>query len=1034
MQQHKRFASRIRHKKDIAIGQIFKLMPFRNWLALGVVVVAAGLVVLWLSRRPLTEAVIKAYLAERHVDATYRVAEADSRHLVFENVRLGPVSRRDLVVRRVSIDLAWLGFGPRITAISLEEPVLRARVLATGISFGSLDHLIPTTKTVRFPAISTVITDGSVSVVTPFGSVLAKVDAMGRLDKDFRAVVQTAPAALRSATCSGMVGAANIFLTTASGGFAVSGSGPADRVVCAAANVPRLQWAFHLAAPITMASISGDAMVQADAGQAGSLRFSGLSSWRLAGTGTPEKFRGDWHLALTKPAAVRETADAIAGDGTLDWQQARNVNIDGRLRVAGLSSGTVQAAVAGLPNFTTLLARRLGAASRSVAVDARFAAALGQRSAFTITSALVRGARGSVLQFFGSPGGRWSADASAVDGAITLAGGGLPSARIDLLGLALDKNGWTGAAAVTVQPWREGGAALAVQDVKVSVAKGIADLSGRAIISSSFGGVQVDGLDLRLAVRTSLNGGHMVFGPGCADVAATAVRTPSLTLGPFAARLCPAKGASAPSLSGKIIAGDLIVGAVRLQGQASGQALSIDSEPARISVGGSLDQPVVRSPALKLRLLSNEKAGEGVVNGTVSREPAGWVGFGRVSAAAADLSGIRVRNGAAQWQLAAGALTITGASAQLTDPSAKPRFATLQLADAGAHLVAGAITGHAAIRLFDGQAPLATVRGTYLTGPGTGSAQLDSTLAFSKTLQPLQISELARGYVANVDGKVISHADLTFAPGGLRGAGTVRFEALSLATAALGPVTGIEGTLRFDDLPRLHTPPSQALKIASINPGVLVESGVADFQIIDAGTISIEAMRWPFTGGMLSLQPVIFRAGEPRRRYVLIVDGLDAGQFLQRFDLKNLNASGRFDGVLPLVFAGTAGRIEGGLLTARPEGGMIQYVGDVGQASMGGAARLAFDALRSMRYHALTLALDGDLDGELVTAVSFAGTNVAPVNLGSALPLRSNGLPFKFGITVRAPFRALLGTVASFSDARSLLRNAQPDLVGPPKP
>jgi translocation and assembly module TamB len=179
---------------------------------------------------------------------------------------------------------------------------------------------------------------------------------------------------------------------------------------------------------------------------------------------------------------------------------------------------------------------------------------------------------------------------------------------------------------------------------------------------------------------------------------------------------------------------------------------------------------------------------------------------------------------------------------------------------------------------------------------------------------------------------------------------------------------------------------------------------------------------------------VVFRAGDAGRRFVLAVDGLDAGLFLQRFDLQNLNATGKFDGVLPLVFVGTTGRIEGGKLTARPEGGMIQYVGDVGQDKMGGASRLAFDALRSLRYRSLALALDGDLDGELVTAISFTGTNLTPVQLGGGLPLRSNGLPFKFGITVRAPFRALLGTVASFSDARSLLRNTQVDTVVPPKP
>ncbi len=1021
--------------KDIAIREISTSRP-RHWLGIGVVVVAAGALLPWLTRRPLTEAAVRAYLADNGVDAAYHVAEADSRHLVFENVALGPAGNRDLVARRITVDLAWFGFGPEVTAVRLEGPVLRARLFTTGISFGSLDRLIPATKAVQFPAISTVIRDGRVSIVTPFGPVLAKVDATGRLDRDFRAMVRTAPATLRSATCGGYAGAADIVLTTASRDFAVSGSGLVDRVECAAAKVPSLKWAFRLAAPITTASVSGNVVAQAAAGQIGPMRFAGPSALRLAGTGTPRQFNGNWRVLLTKAAAARELADTIAGNGGFDWQQAQGVNIDGTVRAGGFVSGSAQAAmsVAGMPDLVSELARRLGNAVRSVDVDARFTAALGTRPQITVSRADIRGAGGSLLRFVGKAGGRWASDTATIDGNIAVAGGGLPAAQIDLSGLVLGKDGWTGTAAMVVPPWRSGGLAIAVPGINVDVANGAADISGRAIVSTRFGGAQIDGLDLRFAMRTSLDGEHMRLGPGCADVAATSVRTASLVIESFATRLCPAAGVSAPALSGKTIAGDVLVGAVRLQGQAAGRAFAIDSQPSRLSLGGSLDGPVVRSPGLGLKLRLNEISGGAVVAGMVSRQQAGWTGSGRVSAAAADSPAVRIRRGTAQWQFDMGRLTFTGLNAQLTDHGAKPRFAPLQLADADIRIDEGRISGQAKILLVEGKAPIATVRGSYLTGRGTGSAQFDSTLAFSKKLQPLQISELARGFVANVEGKVTSHADLTLDWDGLHGTGSMHFEALSLATAALGPLTGIEGTLLFDDLPKLHTLPSQVLKIASINPGVLVENGIARFQILDVGAVSVEDMHWPFTGGTLTLQPVIFRAGETRRRYVLVVDGLDAGQFLQRFDLKNLNATGRFDGLLPLVFAGTSGRIEGGLLTARPEGGMIQYVGDVGQESMGAAGRLAFDALRSMRYHSLTLALDGDLDGELVTAISFTGTNLAPVNLGGTLPLRSNGLPFKFGITVRAPFRALLGTVASFSDARSLLRNAQPDPAEPPRP
>ena len=64
-------------------------------------------------------------------------------------------------------------------------------------------------------------------------------------------------------------------------------------------------------------------------------------------------------------------------------------------------------------------------------------------------------------------------------------------------------------------------------------------------------------------------------------------------------------------------------------------------------------------------------------------------------------------------------------------------------------------------------------------------------------------------------------------------------------------------------------------------------------------------------------------------------------------------------------------------------------------------------------------------DGELVTQLRFAGTNETPATLGGGpLPIRATGLPFRFNVTVRAPFRALLGTASSFNDVRPLIRPA----------
>src|SRR3546814_12619325 len=71
--------------------------------------------------------------------------------------------------------------------------------------------------------------------------------------------------------------------------------------------------------------------------------------------------------------------------------------------------------------------------------------------------------------------------------------------------------------------------------------------------------------------------------------------------------------------------------------------------------------------------------------------------------------------------------------------------------------------------------------------------------------------------------------------------------------------------------------------------------------------------------------------------------------------------------------------------------------------------------------------MDGQLDGEIISTVLFNGSNQQPVNpTGSSLPVQATGLPFKFNITIRAPFRALLNTAESFPYVRTTVRQAAP--------
>ena len=305
---------------------------------------------------------------------------------------------------------------------------------------------------------------------------------------------------------------------------------------------------------------------------------------------------------------------------------------------------------------------------------------------------------------------------------------------------------------------------------------------------------------------------------------------------------------------------------------------------------------------------------------------------------------------------------------------------------------------------------------TLLTTPATDALEI-ADLQFDPLLQPDDLSRLALGVVANMSGQVSGTGRLDWGANGVTSSGQLTTNDLDFA-AAFGPVRGASGTIRFTDLLSLTTAPGQTLRVASINPGIEVLDGEIEFALRDWQFLSVAGGRWPFMGGELILREVDLNFGvEEERRYVFEIVGLDAGAFVDQMDIGNLSATGTFDGTVPIVFdAQGNGRIEGGLLLSRAPGGNISYVGELTYEDLSPIANFAFDALRSLDYRQMRLAMDGPLTGEIVTRVRFDGVSQGEGASSNFITRRLSALPLQFRVNIRAPFYQLITSLKSLYD------------------
>lgn len=996
----------------------------RIGVAVGAIAVAA-FGVLWVQRVPIATDFIDRELVRDGVAARYHITDLGVGRQRLTNVVIGDPANPDLVADWVETYTAIGLTGPYVAGVRAGHVRVRARLADGKISLGAIDRLLPAASNQQgfsLPAIDLGVEDARVRLETPYGVVGLKIAGDGRLDNGFHGTIAALSEEIAAGGCTLTRPNAVLKVTIGRDGPHVSGPVGIPEAQCGGVTLAGARIGVSATIGTALDHWSGNVGLRADR-----LTGAGARAAAIGGTisfaGNARRTEGSADLgsgpfalaaALGERLGVTGKWQVIDGRPTLAGDvRARGVALDDTTRRAIARAGGTGAGTPIAPLAQQLMAAAGGAARR---FDITGNVGLARDGIFTLSGLSADAASGARLALddgsvtFGQAAG-WR-----VNGAASLSGGGFPATRITMRQPTVE-GALTGTASIA--PYAAGGAQLALAPISfASDARGRVTIRTAAALSGPLGDGRVE--NLRLPLVATVAGSAVTLNPMCTPLAFDRLAAGGVVLRPARLTLCPTGAALFDTRSGY----GARIAATRLEGTIGSSPLTLAATGGEVRAGGftlagveTRIGPADRRTALDFARIDGAFGAKGLA-GTFSG------GAGQIANVPLLLSKADGR-----WTFARGALDLTG-ELGVADAAADPRFLPLAARNVALRLADGVITTTGELRAPAKNVKVADVTIRHTLASGTGNARLVVPgITFDKGFQPDELTKLTFGVIADVQGKITGEGDIAWNAAGVTSSGTFRTAGTDLA-AAFGPVTGVKGEIRFTDLLALESAPGQVATVASINPGVPVTDGRVVYQTLANSRVKVEAARWPFAGGELTLDPALLDfSSHEARRLVFRVNGAEAAQFLQQFDFKNLNATGVFDGALPIAFDESGGRVENGHLIVRPGGGGIAYVGELTAKDLGTWGNIAFQALKSLRYQSLDIVMNGPLAGEMVTEVRFAGVSQGAGAKSNFLIRRLQKLPFVFNVRIKAPFRGLLDSVASFYDPKRLIERNLPALL-----
>ena len=1003
----------------------------RRWLRmlLGLLaVLLVTLAVLWFSRERIAGNFIEDELEQYGIPATYDIERIGPGQQVLTNIVVGDPRAPDLTVERALVAIRYRFGTPHLGRITLVRPRLYGTLRGGKLSFGALDKALfrETGEPPGLPELDVRLADGRSLIETDWGPLGIKVEGAGRIDSGFAGILAVVAPNLDGGGCAASGASLYGRVTTSAGRPTIEGPLRVRRLDCRDTGIALQDAAITLDATgdKDLGGVEVEGRLVTGALAAGRVRASGLTgTTRL--TWRDDALTARYSLAARGVAHPQARAALLTAEGTLRGRQGfEALELRADIEGNGMRIGDgLDRALAGAADSTdgTLVAPLLRQARAALAREGRASSLVASLSArrtggatsLVVPEAILRGGSGAALlavsqaqlSMTGSGAPRFS-------GNLATGGAGLPR----IVGrMERSPSGGT-VLRLRMAEYAAGSSSVAIPELVLAQgANGALGFSGRTVASGPLPGGSASRLALPLSGSWSSRG--LVLWNRCMDVRFDRLAVASLTLERRGLTLCPSRGqpivrqdgsglriaAGAPSLD---LSGRLANTPIRVRSGAVGFAYpgAMSARAVNVALGPAATASTFR--------ISNLTA-------TFGKDIAGTFDGADIRLFQVPLN---LENASGDWRYAGGVLAIAEGAFRLVDRQAEPRFNPLVAQGGTLSLRDNLIRAAATLREPATQREVTEVDIVHNLASGAGHTDLAVPgLLFDRSLQPHMLFPRALGVVANTRGTIRGTGRIDWNERATTSRGTFSSDSLDFA-AAFGPVKGASGTVEFTDLLGLTTAPNQRLRIGSVNPGIEVLDGEMVFSLRGGQFLSVGGATWPFMGGTLTLRGVDLNLGtSEERRYVFEIVGLEAAQFVERMELPNIQATGTFDGTLPIMFDQNGnGRIEGGLLIARPPGGNVSYLGELQREDLGTMANFAFDALKSLDYQQMSIAMEGNLTGEIVTRVRFDGVKQGSGAKRNFITKRFEHLPLRFNINIRAPFYQLITSLKAMYDPASV--------------